>query len=259
MYAGRLLIGEPVEWLIAAPIYVFLGLLLACWFAFRAAPDSRLGRWRWLLLAALAWSYLTSTPAIANRVLLGLESRYAPPVLAAAAPTPRQIVVLSSGDPFDATQPDPWQLDLASLRRTRAAVEFWQQHGGELIFAGTQYPGETRSVAARMAALAVEQGVPRSAVHVTPGATTFRSLEYLREQQLLGAQFFLITSAVHMPRAMAVARAQSLDPIPVPCDYRALAAPGWQAWLPNNSAFPVLSLALHEIVGSWYYRLRGRI
>lgn len=259
MLYGRLLVGDPVQWLAASPIYVVLGLLLSCWLAFRASPGAPLRRWRWVLLAGLAWAYVTASPAVANRMLLSLESQYAPPVLGPGQPVPRRIVVLTSGEPFDPASPEPLQLDLASLRRTRAAVAFYRRHGGELIFVGARFPSERRSVAARMAGLAVQEGVPASAVRTLPGATTYRSLEYLSRDKVADEPFFLITSAAHMPRAMAVAHALHLTPIPVPCDYRALRWLGWQGWVPNNAAFPVISLALHEIVGRWYYELRGRV
>lgn len=262
MMFGRFLVGDPVEWLLASPIFLLLLLLLLTWKAFRSGPVSSLRPWRWWLLLVLGWAWLSSTPALANRLLLGLERQYAPPVLPAGPVNPSLVVVLASGEPFDPGLPDPWQLDLASLRRTRAAVDFWRQHGGRLIFVGSSYGHESMSVADRMARLAVTEGVPHASVQALTGSINtyqnFRDLAH-DDTRVGDGRFFLVTSAAHMPRAMAVAHARGLAPIPVPCDFRAMSDMRWQAWVPNNNAFPVFSLALHEIVGRWYYELRGRV
>jgi len=255
-----LLVGDPVEWLLASPVYLFLLLALLSWLAFRAPGQSRLRRLRWPLLLLLVWAYLSSTPALANRLLANLEMQYGPPLIPAGAAYPGETVVLASGDPVDPARPGARQLDLASLRRTDAAVQFWRAHGGQLIFVGSSYPSERRPVAGRMAALAVSQGVPRGAIGVAEGSVnTYQNFLQLKHDGRVGKRFFLVTSAAHMPRAVRVARAQGMTPIPVPCDYRAVRDLGWRAWIPNNRALTVFSYALHEIVGLQYYRLRGRI
>jgi uncharacterized SAM-binding protein YcdF (DUF218 family) len=68
----------------------------------------------------------------------------------------------------------------------------------------------------------------------------------------------LVTSAMHMPRAMACFRAAGWDVIPQPADYRVV--PG--AW--NTGSFriadnlAVLDAAVHEWLGLVYYRMSGR-
>lgn len=71
----------------------------------------------------------------------------------------------------------------------------------------------------------------------------------------------LVTSAFHMPRAVACFRAVGLDPIPYPVDYQT-----WPLGGPSDAFGPNLfdniertDLALHEWLGLIYYRVRGRI
>jgi uncharacterized SAM-binding protein YcdF (DUF218 family) len=76
---------------------------------------------------------------------------------------------------------------------------------------------------------------------------------------LMGPQgterWLLVTSAFHMPRAIACFRAAGWDVIAYPTDFRR----GLSSWSPNMvSNLDDLDLATHEWIGLVYYRLRGR-
>lgn len=75
-----------------------------------------------------------------------------------------------------------------------------------------------------------------------------------------GAHMALLTSAFHMPRAMACFRAAGLEPMPYPVDYLNGEAEGavdaMSLYLGFNEE--KLDLALHEYLGLAAYRLEGR-
>ena len=119
---------------------------------------------------------------------------------------------------------------------------------------------------ADMRRLAIGLGVPPEAIRTVRSSwTTFQDISgaarLIREE---GGQddsrqaVILVTSALHMQRSLAVAHQAGLDPIPVRSDYRQLASPTWAAWFPNNGAPWNARAMLHELIGVWYYRLRGR-
>jgi uncharacterized SAM-binding protein YcdF (DUF218 family) len=69
----------------------------------------------------------------------------------------------------------------------------------------------------------------------------------------------LVTSALHMERALAVFRSSGLDPIPAPTDYR-VTVPERRSpaeWLPAPDALSATHAALWERAGLLAYRLRG--
>ena len=67
----------------------------------------------------------------------------------------------------------------------------------------------------------------------------------------------LVTSASHMPRAMAVFRAQGLEPIPLPTDYQTVSkSPPFRFLFANG--ITLTSTALREWVGLVAYRMLGR-
>lgn len=179
-------------------------------------------------------------------------------------PRVRGVIVPSSG----AAAPNGPQarLDQGGYMRLRAGIETWRRTGGLLVLMGGLGEQPEYSLAADMRRLAIGLGVPPEAIRTVRSSwTTFQDISgaarLIREE---GGQddsrqaVILVTSALHMQRSLAVAHQAGLDPIPVRSDYRQLASPSWAAWFPNNGAPWNARAMLHELIGVWYYRLRGR-
>ena len=179
-------------------------------------------------------------------------------------PRVRGVIVPSSG----AAAPNGPQarLDQGGYMRLRAGIETWRRTGGLLVLMGGLGEQPEYSLAADMRRLAIGLGVPPEAIRTVRSSwTTFQDISgaarLIREE---GGQddsrqaVILVTSALHMQRSLAVAHQAGLDPIPVRSDYRQLASPTWAAWFPNNGAPWNARAMLHELIGVWYYRLRGR-
>ena len=119
--------------------------------------------------------------------------------------------------------------------------------------------------------LAQELGVAASAVLLNDQARTTAE-EAQRINQLAAdrgwKQLILVTSAFHMPRALASFRHQSdLKIIPVACDYRLAPqhqnqAFSWQELLidlvPNSDSMKQTTQVLKEHLGLLVYKLRGQ-
>lgn len=68
----------------------------------------------------------------------------------------------------------------------------------------------------------------------------------------------LVTSAWHLKRSEATFRRVGLEVVPVGCDFTGMAMLERPAsWVPQSQSMVVLQYWLHEVVGYWYYRLRG--
>lgn len=252
-----MLVNNPVDIFMPTPLYLLVLLLVLVFLAFRSA-NLRFRRWRWLLLLATAWCWLAATPVLAHFLGARLESIY-PPMDVSTVPREPVILVLAAGDPDERSLPDGDHLNTASLRRTIAAVRIWRESGGVLIFSGTALHDERSAVSERMAELAREFGVPEN--NIRTETASLNTYENIRNSiQLLdpGQQpLVLVTSALHMPRAMAVARKLDVQPLAAPADFRARRELTWRAWLPSSGALPMLRLVLHEWVGRVVYTWRG--
>lgn len=99
--------------------------------------------------------------------------------------------------------------------------------------------------------LVLEQG----SMNTCDNATNTRALV----QPEPGERWVVITSAMHMPRAVACFRAAGwMDVIPQPDDYEALPDFASVGTVRIISRLALLDLALHEWLGLIYYRLVGR-
>lgn len=68
----------------------------------------------------------------------------------------------------------------------------------------------------------------------------------------------LVTSAVHMRRALMEFRAVGLNPVPAPAAAGAQLGGGLRGWLPSSSGLARSHAALYEIAGELVAELRGR-
>ncbi len=249
-----MLVDNVCELFLPVSVYLVAVLTILCVRAFR----HRRGWSKWALLVLLGWSYLFSTPAIANAIIGRIEDQY-PAVTQVSAEKDALIVVLSSGFVVKREGRVEPRLDTAGWERTYAGIRLWKQIGGRLLFVGGPTPDGRSSDASLMAELAIGAGVPASAVRVeTKSRNTYQNLLFVHELAGgHGGNVWLVTSAIHMPRAMAVARKLDLGMRPYPCDYRSVSLEHWYAWLPNSGGPAMFADAMHELVGIVYYRLKG--
>lgn len=156
------------------------------------------------------------------------------------------------------------RLDQGGYMRLRAGIEAWRRSGGLLFLMGGVASAPEYALSTDMRRVALDMGVPDSAIRIVPmSRTTWEDIHgavrIMREEGMDPKKgVLLVTSALHMHRSMATARSVGIDPVPLCSDYRQLDAPTWAAWFPNNGAPWNARAMLHELIGVWYYRLRGR-
>ena len=137
--------------------------------------------------------------------------------------------------------------------------------GGIVPGSGRQHPGSTD-----IATLLKMLGVPAAAIVEEPRSrSTFEDAiftrDILRTNQV--KRVLLVTSAVHMPRALAVFRKQcpDIEFTPAPTDFgkdwdgdATLPRILW-AFVPKAEPLAASNLVIHEYLGLVYYKLRGWI
>jgi uncharacterized SAM-binding protein YcdF (DUF218 family) len=119
--------------------------------------------------------------------------------------------------------------------------------GGSFL---SQRNGAATTEAEAMRLFLVDLGVPPDAI-VSEGAS-LNTIENIRNIQALvsGGRVALVTSAVHMPRAVRLAAQARLDVGAFPTGYSAVPATRdpWSLWLPSLGSLSVSLGALHELV-----------
>lgn len=248
-----------MDWLVPGPVHVTALTAALAWIAHRPDGASRLRPWRRVLLAAAALSWAASTPALAEVGLRWLEGPVRPPPVVERSEH-SLVVALGSGQMHSPGGRTNVRLDVHGWERVHGAVRLWRTSGGRLLVTGGPGRSEADSIAGAMSGLARELGVPGDAI--VPVAGTRNTHEDLAAAaaiiQSATGPVWLVTSAIHMPRALAVARRLGLEVRAWPVDYRQLEALAWPSWLPDPQAAERLVPVLHEVVGRLAYRLSGR-
>lgn len=242
-------------WLISPLSWLLLALLLAS-LASRFRPRARWPLRTCAVVAAVA--VFAMTPLMANSVLAYLE-RPAPLAPECRTNPPSIVVVLGGG--LDRTPGDARQysvLNLASRRRLDGGLRYWQADPRRQIVlsGGGPSDGVAISHAELMGAYARAASVPGRSLRLEARSrNTWENAWNVAAMTTAGdRRIVLVTSALHMPRALFAFRSAGLEVCPLPVDRRFIpfGLPGYL--IPQTSALVKTEAALHELVGLGYYR-----
>jgi uncharacterized SAM-binding protein YcdF (DUF218 family) len=255
MYRSIVSLAQPYTLL-----YLLMGLAIAnLWWKRR---ETR----RRLLLVTVLYVVLAvlSTPAVAHLALRSLEGQS--PLLERRPEDAEAIVVLAGGvNPSDDSC-GAAELDSETLHRCLHAAELY--HRGPacpvLVSGGKVDPeSPVPAGATAMRSYLLQLNVRASDVMVEDTSrTTYENAVECRKQleQRNVRKIVLVTSAVHMARAVRCFHKQGLEVIPAPCHFQAGQLDrSLRDYLPNPDAVSACRDAVHEWLGGLWYQLRGRI
>jgi uncharacterized SAM-binding protein YcdF (DUF218 family) len=233
-----------------------LGTACALGLAGLALAPTRFRKLAWLLgAAAVLWLWLWATP-VASHALRGQLEKQFPLLPVAQLPVADAIVVLGGGiSPSRPGYPLP-NLHGAADRVWHAARLYHAGKAPLLVLSGGSDPQRhATSEAAAMQQLLEQMGVPASAMLLED--TSRNTSENARNTaQLLNnrglKRVLLVTSALHMPRALPLFEAQGLQTTAAATDHEAddfALMPTGLRWLPSSDALEGSGRALKELVG----------
>jgi uncharacterized SAM-binding protein YcdF (DUF218 family) len=202
--------------------------------------------------------------------LVGEEALKAKPDLKsrldkAAKPKPllRADAIVLLGGGITADSPDAGGLDVLSAgatRRTLYAAVLYRRLELPIIAAGGRLSPDSQHEpeAAVAARLLVELGVPAQRISLEDQSrNTWENATRVRERYH-PRRVVLVTSAYHMPRAVACFVRLGIEVIPAPTDYIGSVSRWLLAALPDADALAGSLVALKEYVGIVAYRLLYR-
>ena len=250
----------PYTWLL-----LLLGLLvlMVLW----PQPARRLGRIRLVVLLSFAMAYLLGSPLIASQLIGPLEEQY-PPFDATSRQRFDAIVVLGGGVSEKGSLRPTASLNESSLVRTLCGADLVAQgmaHRLVLSAGDTTIFGHGVEESVEMKQFAVRLGVsPDIILTENHSRTTYENA--VETKRVLGEQsILLVTSASHMPRAMAHFRRQGFNVTAAPCGYvlRDRTDHFWRGQpfdlLPRVDILLMSTNAISEHVGMWVYRAVGKL
>jgi uncharacterized SAM-binding protein YcdF (DUF218 family) len=219
---------------------------------------ARLG-WSGLgLLVILGWEPLP------DAMLRRLENQFPPLVSTASLKDFTGIVVLGGAlEPaYVWTTPGQSALNDAAERMTEVLPLLRQQPALWVLFTGGEGElfGGDLSEADRAAIFFAKQGVaPAQLLFESASRTTYENAQLSKHVPGVNAArpWLLMTSAWHMPRAMAVFQKAGWNVTAYPVDFRTGAQTPWSQYSMDMGA-KKWKMALHELVGQLAYRFTGR-
>lgn len=230
------------------------------WLAFLALvaaylPERR-RRWsRRLLTASVGIFILFAVLPLGDWLARPLEQRY-PAVESFAAPPAHIVVLAGSEDLGGSVLAGRPEITGAGDRLVQGAVLARSHTDARLWIVGGVRRFERADVEVARA-IWLDLGVPDSQIGIIDGTLdTCANARGVADRRLKGAMT-LVTSALHMPRAVACFEAYGLEPVPYPVDY-IIRAPGPSGALTLLGNLRRTDDALHEWIGLAVYRLRGR-
>lgn len=235
----------------------FLAMLLFACLLIRVYQQQSLRKIFWGFCLIFVLLLAASTPWVARTTTFALEKQY--PVINHPDTPADWIVVLGGGQSELDNAPANSLLANASISRLVEGVRLYRLlPGAKLVLSGGG-SSTGLSEANHMAILAKTFLIPeRDLVLDSESLNTASQAKNIKK--ILGVQpFYLVTSAIHMPRAMMLCRVEGLHPIAAPTDFTL----HWndRIWIkrfiptPYNMAY--LSIVLHELLGIGWSKLAG--
>ncbi len=241
---------EPVAWV----LYLMIAAIVAGHYRREALRDRLLIAGAVLLACVmiLPFDLLLARP---------LENEYPRPPLPAHIDG---IVILDGSVPADVFTNRHVQGENSSTPRILAGADLAKRFPtATLIYSGTS----TNDPRAKAAERATVQDI-LSIAGIAPGRTLFEQTSRDTGENLVnsmklahprpGQTWILVTSALHMPRAMAVANRIGWRMVPWPSHYISTTSGGWFRMGPPADTLVSIDRALHEWIGLIVYRLSGR-
>lgn len=252
--------ASKVFWLLAQPLSVILLLMLAAvvlgWLHRRRLAIGA------LMLASLIL-VLSAYTSLGYVLIQPLEDRFAVPRV---EPVAVGAIVMLGG--ATKARPSTARKTVAlndageRLTTTLWLAERYPQASIVLSGGGALLSGDTESEAETAKRFFVSMGVDESRL-VLEGESrnTIENARFTRELMSAGGgSVVLVTSAFHMPRSVGLFRAEEVEVVPWPTDYRTTGSQGFGLDLADpNTNFDTTSTAIREWIGLVVYKLTGQI
>ncbi len=238
------------------PVVLTLLLLATCVLLFTKRSKSG----KFLLLLSLVLLSLFSFSFVPNRMMLLLESTHEAYTLEQHGRVPF-VVVLGGGVMYDPTLPVTSRLSHSSTPRLLEGIRIHNLNpGSALVLSGGRVFGAPAE-ADMMAELAMAIGVEPSRL-ILEKESRDTSSEARCVKAIVGSHpFALVTSAVHMPRAMGIFTKAGMNPVAAPTDFSDAGLSGFFFFdlFPSAKSLVKTEVALHEGIGILWAWLTGQM
>ena len=238
---------------------LYLLLIIASFFFM--AHKSKTGRF-FLVLSGI-WLFIISTPLIPKSLVKSLESKYSQFTVESLKNLPGScdIIVLGGGHSDDKNLSPNNQLSTTALARLAEGIRINRTvPGSRLILSGYRGKSElSQSLILYRTALMLGIDSASMAMQELPSNTRMEAEEYVKNFGKANG-LIIVTSDIHMPRAMILFQKAGLNPVAAPTNqiirYGSKKDP-WR-WMPSSENIGMMDAVIHEYAGMLWSRVGGK-
>lgn len=241
-------------------LLLLVGLLLL-WFTRR----QRAGKI--IITASFLLMLLMSYGPVPDFFMRRIEQKYTPLDLSIHPEQPvpeslasvKWIVVLGGGHSSDPKIPAASNLYTGTLYRMVEGIELHRKLPGTRLVLSGSGVWRNDSEAAAMARTAQGLGVEPQDIILEEQADDTEEQAKLIKPIIGTDSFILVTTASHMPRAVALFNKEGMNPIPAPTDYRVAEADYMpRDYYPSSGNLHKSEIVVYETLGTLWAKLRGK-
>jgi len=208
-----------------------------------------------LMLALFAYGW------VANPFLESLETQYPAYPNEPAQEDIDYVVVLGAGNTSDGSLPPTSRVDSDSLIRLVEGIRIFRMHPGSRLLLSGGANFDPVPVGKAMADLAVAIGVDPDDILVEDRSRNTEDEARLIESVVGEKPFVLVTSASHLPRAMAIFEKHGMSPTPAPTAHLAKRSGSADPsrFFPRVENLAKAQAGVYELLGTLWARSRGQM
>lgn len=217
---------------------------------------------RWVgslvVLGTAVLMFLASYSPLTDRYIDRFESRIPAYRHNQQAPI-SHIAVLGSWHKTNAERPLTSQIDSSGIVRLTEGIRIYRLNpGSKLIFTGYRGVNQDEvSYPVKLRELARALGVPDNDILIFDGPRDTVEEARLIAREFPRSELVLVTSALHMPRALGLFRGAGLNPTPAPTEHLSQPLASWWTF-PDAGTLARTERWAHEGLGYLWARLMGQ-
>ena len=233
---------------------LLLGLILL-WFTRLQKTGKVIVTIGFILLTGLSYG------PVSEALLRPLESKYPPLLNSDQLTQVKWVVVLGNGHISNPQIPVTSRVLSSALYRLVEGIRLYRQRPGRRLILTGGVIFEPVSHAQVLAEMAQAIGVNKQDLVLEQHSMDTKDEAHFVKALVGNDKFILVTSAVHMPRAMALFRKQGMEPIPAPTDFLVKKGQGFGPgiFFPGAGELVQTERAVYEYMGMAWARLRGQM
>ena len=243
------------------PFYLYLWILLAGLFFLWFSKRRKVGKA--LITAGVVFLFLSSVSFIPDFVLQHIEQQYPKYPLdennKQIITGINYIVVLAGSHILDQRLPITSQFSYDGLVRLIEGIRLHKKAPGAKLILSGGIGNDPVTDAEIMADLAISLGIPENEIILeTKSMNTFEEALFIKPI-VKDEKFLLVTSALHMPRAISLFKKLGMDPIPAPTGHLVKQKKKKDFFIPHPINLVRNELAIYELLGLIKEKIAGNI